>query len=203
MLSLLLGHDGINGSHGRDIDNVTHGAFEVGEVDRLVQPHLYRANQLAVRVHALQELVAGIGRGKCGEDERVHILAVQPREGVLLVAQLAVEGEVHLHLTVDGQVGIIRLHIFNGLVHIHGASHGVRTEVRITQHGNDRRLVEEAYGVGRQLGDINHRLGIGMAVDKGIGQEHDAFLRIEDILSKYYIALFLALIRNVSMPKFT
>ena len=124
MLSLLLGHDGVDGSHGRDVDDVAHGAFEVGEVDGLVQPHLYRANQLAVGVHALQELVAGVGRRKRGEDERVHILAQEPRERIFLVAQLAVEREVHLHFAVDGQVGIIRLHVLHRLVHIDGASHG-------------------------------------------------------------------------------
>ena len=44
------GHDGIYDSYGGDVHNVAHGAFKVGEVYGLVQPHLYGAYQLGIGI---------------------------------------------------------------------------------------------------------------------------------------------------------
>ena len=38
-------------------DYIAHGAFKIGKVDRLVQSHLYRADEFGVHIHRLQQFV--------------------------------------------------------------------------------------------------------------------------------------------------
>ena len=57
LLVFLLLNDGIDDSHGSDVDDVTHAAFEVGEVDRLLQSHLNWANNFGIFSHRLNHLV--------------------------------------------------------------------------------------------------------------------------------------------------
>ena len=57
LLVFLLLNDGIDDSHGSDVDDVTHAAFEVGEVDRLLQSHLDWANNFGIFSHRLNHLV--------------------------------------------------------------------------------------------------------------------------------------------------
>ena len=51
----------INGSNCRDVYNVANGTFEVGEVDRFVQPHLDWPNHFGFWTKALQQLVGAVG----------------------------------------------------------------------------------------------------------------------------------------------
>ena len=99
--ALALAHDGVDGRYCGDGDDVAHAAFEVGEVDGLVQANLQGTDNLHIRCHVLYELACCIGAGEVGEDESVHILALKTGEGVLAVAQFTVKGNVYLHLTVD------------------------------------------------------------------------------------------------------
>ena len=57
LLVFLLLNDGIDDSHGSDVDDVTHAAFEVGEVDRLLQSHLNWADNFDIFSHRLNHLV--------------------------------------------------------------------------------------------------------------------------------------------------
>ena len=57
LLVFLLLNDGIDDSHGSDVDDVTHAAFEVGEVDRLLQSHLNWADNFGIFSHRLNHLV--------------------------------------------------------------------------------------------------------------------------------------------------
>ena len=109
LVLLQLLHVSVDGGDGRDVHDVAYRALEIGEMDRFVQSHLDRTDDLGLGTQALQELVAAVGRGEVGEDERVDFLPFQPCERVLLVAQLSVECEVHLHLAVDGQIRTLAL----------------------------------------------------------------------------------------------
>lgn len=53
----LLCHQGIDDSHGGGVHDVTNRAFDIGEVDGLVQSHLDGADNLSVATHGLNELV--------------------------------------------------------------------------------------------------------------------------------------------------
>ena len=57
LLVFLFLNDGIDDSHGSDVDDVTHAAFEVGEVDRLLQSHLNWADNFGIFSHRLNHLV--------------------------------------------------------------------------------------------------------------------------------------------------
>lgn len=48
----------VDDGDGGDVNHVAHGALEVGEVYRLVQPHLYGTDNLGFGTEGLQELVA-------------------------------------------------------------------------------------------------------------------------------------------------
>lgn len=52
-----LGHDGVDAGNGRDVHDVAHGTFDVGEVNRLVQSDLNRADDLRF-AHSLNQLVS-------------------------------------------------------------------------------------------------------------------------------------------------
>lgn len=47
-------HVSVDYGNGRYVHDVAHGTFEIGEVDRLVQSHLDRADYLCVAVKSLQ-----------------------------------------------------------------------------------------------------------------------------------------------------
>ena len=76
----------IDDCHCGDVDHIANRGPEVCEVDRLVEAHLYGADDLHVGVECLQHLIAGACAGKVGEDERVDIFSFQPCKGVLGVA---------------------------------------------------------------------------------------------------------------------
>ena len=106
MLFLFLLHDGINHGDGCDVDDVAYRGFPVGEVDRLVQTHLDRADNFTVVAHHLDKLVGLVGTGEVGEHEGVDLLAIELVEREFLVAQLAVEGKFYLHLTIYIPLGV-------------------------------------------------------------------------------------------------
>ena len=99
--ALALGDDGIDGGYGGDGEDVAHAAFEVGEVDGLVQTYLQGADNLHVGRHVLDEFAGHVGTGEVGEHEGVHVLATKTGEGVLAVAEFLVQGDVYLHLAVN------------------------------------------------------------------------------------------------------
>ena len=72
----LLCDNGIYDSHRRYVHDVAHGTFDVGEVDRLVQPHLDRPNHFRV-AHGLYQLVGGVCRAQVREEKGVDDLAFQ------------------------------------------------------------------------------------------------------------------------------
>ena len=90
----LLLNDGIDDGNGSDIDDVAHRTLEVGEMDGLVQTHLNRTNDFALVHHRLHYLIGRVGRGQVGENQGVYVQTFQAREGILVVAQFLVEGEV-------------------------------------------------------------------------------------------------------------
>lgn len=63
--------DGIDAGNGGDIDDVAHGALDVCKVNRFVQSHLNRADDLRF-AHALDKLVGGVGRAQVREYQCVH-----------------------------------------------------------------------------------------------------------------------------------
>ena len=66
-------------------------------------------------------------------------------------------------------------------MHLDGTSFRVGAEVAVAQHGHDRRVVEETHRVSRQFGDVYQRIGIGVTVDKCVGQEECSFLGVQDV----------------------
>ena len=150
-------------------------------MNRFVESHLNRADNLHVGIEHLQHLVAGACRGEVGEYERVHVLAVETAEGILRVAQLAIERIAQLHLTVDGQFGVLSLHDFSGAAHLLCPVRGRATEVGVGNHGDDRCLVEEAHTRGRQLSDVHERLRVRVLVDHRVGNVQRALLRVDDV----------------------
>ena len=97
----MLGHDGVDGCHGSNGDDVAHAVLEVGEVNGLVQTYLQGTYNLHFGRHVLDELAGHVGAGEVGEHKGVHVLATKTGEGVLAVAQFLVEGYVDLHLTIN------------------------------------------------------------------------------------------------------
>lgn len=96
----------IDYSHSCDVDNVAYRTFEVGEVDRLVETHLNRTDDLGVRIQSLQQFVATLSTAHIGEYKSVYIQSLQACERILAVTKLLVESEVNLHLTIDDHIGI-------------------------------------------------------------------------------------------------
>ena len=64
-------------------------------------------------------------------------------KGVLFVAQLTVEGKAQLHLTINRQVGIMFLHIFNSMLYLEGSIALATAEVGVTNHTHNGFLIEE------------------------------------------------------------
>ena len=75
-------HIRINHSHGSDIDHLSHTTFKIGEVNGFVQAHLYRANDFRIIINRLQQFVGIVGAAQVGKDQRVDILAFQPRKRI-------------------------------------------------------------------------------------------------------------------------
>ena len=71
---------GIDHGHCREIDDVAHGGIDAGEVDGTVQANLDGADGLG-GASLGQHLIDGIGRTQVGEDEGVHVLALECVEG--------------------------------------------------------------------------------------------------------------------------
>ena len=71
------------------------------------------------------------------------------------------------------------LHVVYSLVHAYRTSFLIGTEVRVTQHGHHRSVVEETYGLVGQTGDVYQGFGIRMAVDQCVGQEVSTFLGVQ------------------------
>ena len=69
-------HVSIDDSYGCDVDNVADRAFKVGKVNRFVQSHLDRTDNLGIRVKRLQQLVTSVGATHIGEDERIDVFAL-------------------------------------------------------------------------------------------------------------------------------
>ena len=152
-------------------------------MDRLVQTHLNRADNLGVRVNGLQQLVACLCTAHIGEYEGVDILALETCERIFVVTQLLVQGEVHLHLTVDDKVRILVLQLLHSLMHTDWASHLVGSEVRVAYHCHARFLVEELHGMGCQLGDVHEYALVRMAVDECVGKVEYALAGVQDMHS--------------------
>ena len=165
--------------HGCDVYNVAYAAFEIGEMYRLVEPHLYRAYYFCVRVERLQQFVGTVGAAQIGEHERVDVEALEPREGVLAVAQVFVEGKVYLHLTVDSEVGALPVQLFNSLVNLQRASGLVGSEVAVAQHCHHRCVVEEPHCHGAELCYVDEHLLVGVAVDERVGNVERALLGVQ------------------------
>ena len=119
-LRLDLIHIGIDGSHSHDVHHVANRSAEIDEVDRLVQSHLDRADNLSIGAQHLQHLVGRACGSQVGEYQRVDIQSLQTSERIFLVSEFLVEGEAQLHLTVDGQFGIELLHALYGVLHLLG-----------------------------------------------------------------------------------
>ena len=66
LMADFLGYDGIDTSDGGNVYNVTYGAFDVCEMNRFIQSHLYRADNFRF-THVLDELVSSIGRAQVRE----------------------------------------------------------------------------------------------------------------------------------------
>ena len=75
----------INNRDGCEVDNVALGRVNGDEVDRLVQSHLYRTDNLAIP-HFKHHAIGGFGGGEVGEDESVDIFAVETVERISFVA---------------------------------------------------------------------------------------------------------------------
>ena len=82
---------------------------------------------------------------------------------------MLVERKVHLHLTVDGKIGELSLHVLHSLVNLHRASALLSSEVGVAQHGYHGFIIEELHSVLAQLGNVGKHLGIRMTVDERIG----------------------------------
>ncbi len=179
LLDLFL-DDGVDHGDGRQVQDVARGAFHVGEVDRLVEAHLDGADDLS-DAHLEQELIGAVGRAEVGEDKRVDVAPVELVEGVHLVAELAVEGEVDLHLAVDQHLRVGLVEVVDGLVDLERAALLVGPEVGVGEHGHDGLVGEELDGVVRQAGDVDQDLGRGVAVDQRVGHEEGALLAGDDV----------------------
>ena len=83
-------HISVYHSHGSDIDYALHGGLEIGEMDGLVQSHLYRPDNLHVGIQRLQQFVAAIGRAHVGENQRVDVASFQFVKRIFVVAQTLV-----------------------------------------------------------------------------------------------------------------
>ena len=179
---LTVSHQRVDYGVSGDVDDAAHAALEVGEVDGLVEAHLYRAEDFDfATAHVFHQLVGGVGAAQVREDERVDVLAEKAGEGIFPVAEFTVEGEVELHLTVDGAVSVLFLQDAHGLVDERGAAGGVCAEVRIRDHGHDGRLVEEFHRFLGEFGDVDEGGGVGMSVDERVGDEERALVGIQDV----------------------
>ena len=173
----LLCDNGVYHGHDGDVHNVADGTFDVGEVDRLVQPHLDRPNHFRV-AHGLYQFVGRVGGAEIQEEERVHSLALQPVIRELAVPQRVVEGEVHLHFPVYHDVRIVFLDVIHGLVHRFRAALCIRPEIRVGNHGHDRFMAEEPDRMVRKQGYVDEGLCVRMPVYEGVGKEICALLRV-------------------------
>ena len=171
----------IDDSDSSDVDDVLNTALRVGEVDRLVKTHLDRTDDLCLWAQSLQEFVSTIGAAEVREYQCVDILALQAREWVLLVTQLLVECIVYLHLTIDGKLWELFLHLCYSILHLDRRACGVGTEVRVAQHGHHWLIVEELHGASRQLGDVGQDILVWVTVDQCISDIVDTLLCVEDV----------------------
>ena len=150
-------------------------------MDRLVEPHLYRADDLHVGIKGLDDIVGRIGAVEALEHERIDLLALQHAEWVLLVAELAVERIGHLHLAVDHEVGMLRVENVHSLVYVPGAALVLAAEVGVGDHGDDGLAVEEMDCVGAEQREVDQRIGVGVTVDERVGQEERAALGVDQM----------------------
>ncbi len=167
---------GIEGCDGGKIDNIAHLGSDMGEVDRLVQTHLDRANGFAY-AHLEDHAVGRRAGREIGKHEGVDILAVETGEGVGLVAQTAVEGKEEVHLAVDGQIGIHLAHLAcNRSHHVGLRLTGRAAEVGVAHESHYGCVCEILYRVAGRTGNVEQRFGVGIAVDLSVGEEESTLL---------------------------
>ena len=66
-------------------------------------------------------------------------------------------------------------------MNLHWRAHLVGTEVGVADHGDVWLLVEELYGMGRQLGNVHQHVLVGVTVYERVGDVEGALLRVEDV----------------------
>ena len=115
--SFHLVHVSVDDCHGGDVDHLSHAAAEVDEVDRLVESHLYRADDFHVGVHGLQHLVRRACAGEVREHECVDVLALELVERIHVVAHLLVECGAYLQFAVDKHRWVFLLQSCHGSAH--------------------------------------------------------------------------------------
>ena len=154
----------VDACDGHKVDDVAHLGVYIDEVDRFAQTHLDWTYRLADS-HLKHEAVSGVGSGEVGEHECVDLTTDELVEGEDFVACLAIEGVVHLHLAVDGELGVEFVHTVDDVVHLGALGVGVGTEVGVGHHCHDRVVGKEFDSVGRETCDVEEGILGHLAVD--------------------------------------
>lgn len=124
----------------------------------LVQADLYGTHNFGGS-HFKQHLEHGVGSAQVGENECVHILSDELVEGELLVAQLLIEGILHLHFAVHQNFGVFSVQNIHSLVNFNRSVFGVGAEVAIRHHRHHGIVGEIFHGVVSQASDVDQFLG--------------------------------------------
>ena len=115
---------GVDYCHGGEVYDVAYRGVDAGEVDWLVQADLDWAHDFGC-AHFKEHLEHGVGSTQVREYERVHIFTHELVEWELLVAQLLVEGVLHLHFAFHQYFGIVAVQDVDGVVDFDRAVFGV------------------------------------------------------------------------------
>ena len=95
----LLRNNGIDAGDGGDVHDVTHRAFDVGEVDGFVQFPFESGRLLPFSLMLWNKLVSSVGRVQVREYQCIDFFAFQAGERVFFVTQFVVEGKSCLHFS--------------------------------------------------------------------------------------------------------
>ena len=118
---------------------------------------------------AREELVGDIGRVQIGEDQ--HIGVADLAEGVAVFNDIDDDGGIGLHLAIDDDIGAFLAHQLDGARDFIAVWMGGGAEVGEGQHGHARIQAQGNGEVIGEHGDFRERLGIGIDIDGGVGEE--------------------------------
>ena len=132
-----------------------------------------RADGDAVSIGGLEHVEQDVGRIQVRAHQQVGV-AIQRAVGHQAVAQFRQQGGVAVHFAVTVDVRGHAAEDVAGLAHLDGRRAAGASELRVRHEGHLGRDAEVVHFLGRHDGDLGQRLGIGVIVDVGVGDEQGA-----------------------------